>query len=88
MKYGIYSVRDVNVGFNQPFLDPTDASAKRGFAYACLNTDMMGFAPKDFDLYKVGEFDTDTAEIKPIFPVVLIMRATELDYGKEMPDET
>lgn len=73
MKYPMYSVRDVKAGFMPPTCDQSDQSAIRGFSYSINgNTGLMNFAPKDFDLYKVGEFDTDKGCIIPISPVVLV----------------
>lgn len=76
----IYSVRDINMGFNQPFADVNDDVAKRGFAYAVNSTDMMGFRPGDFDLYCLGEFDTNTGDIDCCIPT-LICHATEVYTG-------
>lgn len=73
----LYSVRDVNMGFNQPFVDVNDEIAKRGFAYAVNNTDMLGFRPGDFDLYCLGEFDQNTGDIDCCIPT-LICHATEV----------
>lgn len=75
--YNLYSVRDVNVGWNQPFCEVSDAVAKRGFAYAVNNTDMIGFAPGDFSLYKVGSFDPEHGIVSDELPV-LICHATEV----------
>lgn len=79
----LYSVRDVNVGFNQPFADKNDEVATRGFAYAVNNSDIMGFAPKDFDLYLLGSFDEKTGEIKPVFPSILVVKGTDIYERKE-----
>lgn len=73
----IYAVRDVNVGFNQPFCDVNDEAAKRGFSYAVNNSDLMGFRPGDFDLYCLGSYSTDTGMIDQEIPV-LICHATEV----------
>lgn len=60
MKYPMYSYRDVKVGFTPPQADQNDGTAIRGFKYALNNKDgVMNYSPKDFDLYRVGEFDTD-----------------------------
>ena len=64
MKYNIYSVRDIHNGFGAPILDSNDHSAIRGFAYGMKNTNpIMGFAPKDFDFYCIGEFDVHSGVI-------------------------
>lgn len=75
--YNLYSVRDVNVGWNQPFCETSDSVAKRGFAYAMNNNDIMGFVPQDFDLYRVGEFDPETGVISDELPI-LICHGTEV----------
>ena len=65
MKYPIYSIRDVKVGFGAPSIDINDQSRIRGFAYSVNQEGIMNFKPKDYDLYKVGEFDTDKGIIIP-----------------------
>lgn len=73
MKYSVYAVRDKKIGFLQPMLDANDQSAMRNFAYGINNSDQISnFAPKDFDLYKIGEFDSDTGKINPIEVLELI----------------
>lgn len=73
----IYSIRDINVGFNQPFCDSSDATAVRGFAFACNSNDMIGFRPGDFDLYSLGSFDPESGMITPTIPQ-LVKHATEV----------
>ena len=78
MIMNMYAVRDVHTGFNQPFCDSNDDSAERGFAYAINHGDIMGFAPKDFDLYCVGSFDTANGLLNPTYPPVLVCCGTEV----------
>lgn len=78
MNMNLYSVRDVNVGFNQPFVEVNDETAIRGFAYAVNNSDIMGFKPQDFDLYCVGTFDTDCGKIEPMYPAIMVIHGTEV----------
>lgn len=68
----IYSVRDVNVGWNQPFCEMNDDVAIRGFSYAVNNSDIMGFSPQDFDLYCLGEFESKTGEISAEIPCLIV----------------
>lgn len=77
MKVPVYSVRDVNVGFMNPMCDVNDNSAKRNFAYAINNTDLMSFSPADYDLFRVGSFDSDTGvfDVLPI-PELLVHGAS------------
>lgn len=73
MKYPIYTYRDTKVGFLMPQCDQNDGTAIRGFSYAVNNNEgMMNFSPKDFDLYKIGEFDTDTGVIIPEATPILV----------------
>lgn len=61
MKRPVYCIRDVVTGFGSPFCDVNDASARRNFAFAVNNNgDTMSYSPKDYDLYKLGEFDHET----------------------------
>lgn len=67
MKYGVYSIRDSKVGFTPPVVDQSDQSAIRGFGFAINNPEnIMNFSPKDFDLYKVGEFDSEKGVLIPL----------------------
>lgn len=83
MKYPIYAVRDVKVGFNQPMTDLNDNVAKRNFAYAINNNDMMQFSPKDYDLFKIGDFDTELGTIEALGVPVLICDGFSV-YGSEV----
>ena len=85
MKYPVYSVRDVYVGFNQPMTDINDQTAIRSFTYAINNpaNDVMHFQPKDYDLYKLGTFDTDTGRLDPEPVPVLIVSGMSV-FGSEV----
>lgn len=77
MKKTLYAVRDVKVGYNAPFIEINDATAKRGFAMAVQSASgsVMSFAPSDFSLFKVGEFDSDCGMVIPFDPVYLACAA-------------
>lgn len=69
MIYPVYAIRDSRVGFMTPTLDQNDPAATRNFAHAAMEpSSLMHSHPSDFDLYRVGEFDTDSGEIKPCVP--------------------
>ena len=72
MKYGIYSVRDVLVGYNNPFLMVNDEVAKRAFIQ---NTKGKPEAT-DLELFKLGTFDDQTGKFEENEPVALA-------FGKE-----
>lgn len=73
MKYPIFSYRDVKVGFLPPQCEQSEQAAVRGFAYAINSKDgIMNFSPKDFDLFKVGEFDTDNGQVTSCIPELVV----------------
>lgn len=72
MTVNVYAVRDlVAKSFNQPWVDVNDEVAMRGFAQAINNNSIMGFRPADFQLYQIGEFDTEKGDLQPILPILL-----------------
>lgn len=85
MKYPIYAVRDIHVGFNAPMTDINDQVAIRNFTYAINNPNnsVMNFVPKDYDLYKIGEFDSDTGLIASESVPILIVTGSSV-FGSEV----
>lgn len=78
MTYGIFAIRDLRTGFMNPLVDLGDDSAMRNFAFACAASDsMIGFRPGDFDLYRLGSFDTESGQIVGCLPE-LVCHATEV----------
>lgn len=56
-----------------PQCDTSDQTAIRGFAYSINQGDgLMNYNPKDFDLYKVGEFDSEKGEITGTLPELIV----------------
>lgn len=90
MKYGIYSMRDKHVGFTEPRIFMNDKVAVRNFAAAVNNSPAgsdLGFAPGDFDLYKLGEFDMDTGMFNTGVPEFIVSGSSVYgakDYEKEI----
>lgn len=73
MKYNIYSIRDVHTGFMSPAIDQNDASAVRNFRHAAMQSQsLMHSHTKDYDLFCVGEFDTDTGVINSCIPRLVV----------------
>lgn len=73
MKYPVYSYRDALVGFGSPVIDISDQTAQRGFAMQMNNPQSLNnFSPKDFDLYRIGFFDSDNGRLDPEDVPVLI----------------
>lgn len=65
-----------------PQCDQNDQTAIRGFAYAVNNNNIMNFSAKDYDLYKVGEFDVDKGIINAIKVPVLIASGINVVNGE------
>lgn len=62
MKYPVFCVRDVKVGFDTRFLvEANEDAAKRGFSMA-INTggSMLNYQPSDYELYRLGDFDVES----------------------------
>lgn len=63
MKFGLYCIKDTLAGsYGEPFCAQTPALAQRRFQYLADNSPMVC---TDLQLYKIGEYDTDTGEIMP-----------------------
>lgn len=78
MTYGLYCIRDKYTTFMAPALDQNDESAKRGFGFAINNNQEFSYSPADFDLYKVGEFDTVSGQIVAEVPIKFISNGMEV----------
>lgn len=73
MKYPVYSYRDIKTGFMPPQCDQSDQTAIRGFSYAINSKDgLMNYAPSDFELYRIGSFDTETGKITEEIPTLIV----------------
>ena len=71
MKTRVYAYRDSkNKGqFSMPLCDFSDEMAERHFAMMCANNQTdMGFAPMDFDLYYLGDYDYTTGQFESVMP--------------------
>lgn len=79
----VYCIRDIHTGFMSPQCDMNDESAKRNFAMAVnSNPGVLGFRPADFDLYYVGQFDTEKGSLMPVNPVEFIVNGASV-YGDQ-----
>lgn len=72
MIYGVYSVKDVLVGFNNPFIMVNDEVAKRAF----INNTKGKAEAVDLELYRLGLFDDQTGKFQQEEPMALA-------FGKE-----
>lgn len=79
MIYPVYSIRDKATAFMPVSVDLNDQSAIRNFSMAVnAGSGPLGFSPADFDLYKVGEFNDQSGEIKPVTPAVFLVNGASL----------
>ena len=73
MIYPVYCIKDNKVGFQpQLLLESNEPAAVRGFSYAVNNNGIMNFSPKDYDLYKIGKFDSDSGKLEYEVPTLII----------------
>lgn len=79
MILGVYCIRDQKVGWMTPTVDQNDACAVRNFVHAIKNTQsILNTHPKDFDLYKIGSFDSDEGCIVPQLPELVFEGSNEV----------
>ena len=61
-----------------------DDAAKRDFAYAVNNNPgVMNFSPADYDLYRVGTFDSLNGDIKSEKVCKFIVNGREVMFDEE-----
>lgn len=70
MKYVLFALEDKFTGFKAPQIAPNDQAPMRDFKLLC-NTDPRA---NDYNLYKLGTYDTETAEIKTLRKPELLMK--------------
>lgn len=77
MKYPVLCMRDQLTGFMNPFVVANPAVGKRDFEILINDKDQkMYYNPSHFDLYEIGEFDTETGKIEPKEPEIVITGAS------------
>ena len=84
MKLGMYAIYDKMTGYMVPSFQQNDEQAVRAFAYD-LNHEEMNLLkanPEDFQLEKVGVYDTNTGEVEPSEIEVLITAREILRKGE------
>lgn len=66
MMLNVYSIRDVRSGFLTPTIEQNDYIAARNFANAIMESHGVLFThASDFQLFRIGEFDSDKGVLKP-----------------------
>lgn len=80
MRLGVYCIRDIKAGWLTPNVDQNDATASRNFVHAMKNVNSILYThPKDFDLFKIGEFDTETGILYGLVEHVLVMEGASCE---------
>ena len=74
----VYAIYDAKSTFLDPVVDSGDASARRAFAFAINNGGLMGFAPGDFQLYHIADYDTVTGLLTALSPYDLVSHGLEV----------
>lgn len=88
----LFSVLDAKTGgFSNPFCGLTNESAIREFSDAVNDernpNNQWARHPEDFVLYCIGDFDSDTAAVKPMLAVESLVNASALRALKR-PEQT
>lgn len=77
----IYCVKDIDMGFQNPYEAPNNMMALRGFAEACQDEKLpLSKYPEKFELYQIGTMDSETGEI--VSDLIKLAEATA--YAKEI----
>lgn len=72
MIINIYSIRDACVGFGNPFVQPNDDVALRTMRSLLVDPQSeFSRSPKDYSIWCIGTFDTDTGIIDSKVPEML-----------------
>lgn len=79
MIYPVCAIRDAKISFYPPQIEENKQAAIRNFAMAINNsTGLMGFAPGDFTLFHIADFDNEKGEVTSIWPVEQLATGTEV----------
>lgn len=78
MIFGMFSIRDVKTGFMTPDISVSPDAAIRNFSIAMSRPDVLyqSFI-RDFDLYQIGDFDSDSGVVTPLVPPVFVISASD-----------
>lgn len=81
MVYGLYAMRDIKIGFLSPTVDVNDATAVRNFdTMIRKSSDVLHFHKEDFELYKIGSYDTDSGIVTPLDIRELVFEGKDVMY--------
>lgn len=74
MIFNVYAMRDLRTGFMQPTISQNDPQAARQFESAIEQShDILFTHRSDFQLFRIGQYDSDNGKLIPEEMPVLIM---------------
>ncbi len=83
MIYPVFSIRDLKGDFYSPRIEQNEASAVRWFAQMVNTSETtINFSPRDFQFYRIGDFDSEAGRLIPLDLPVLVSSAIDV-YEKE-----
>lgn len=78
-KINLYSIKDSGAGiYMSPFTSVNDSTAMRNYKKTALSVEFT----EDLDLYKIGTFNTDTAEVVKLDSPELVCSGSALIGGE------
>lgn len=84
MKLSIFAIKDTKTGFLSMTTEQNVQCAVRNFDHAMKNTQSLLYThPEDFELYHLGEYDTESGIITPLPTPEFIVAGSSLVIGRE-----
>lgn len=85
MELKAFSIRDAKAeSFNHPYFAKTHGEAERNFRELANDSQSMVCKyPDDYDLYYVGDYDTDSGKFKPTDTPQHIIKAVQVLNPKQ-----
>lgn len=85
MIFGVYAMHDRLAGYLTPTVEINDAVAMRNFEHAVLTSNsIINSHSDDFNLCKIATFDSNSGEIKSVFPVEVILTGAAVQVQAHM----
>lgn len=82
MKFNVYAMRDTHTGYMTPTFEINDAVAIRNFEHAVQSSgSVLSSHAIDFDLYRIGLYDTETGRLLPLEMPIHLMNGKDVDHG-------
>lgn len=80
MQLKVYSIRDRKTEvYNTPFFQKSHGEAERSFTSMSMDTkSTINMYPEDYDLYYIGEYDTDKGLLIPLDSPLHVSKAIEV----------